>query len=78
MKRIIFLLAIFFANIANTQTTHVINSGNFYYAPSNLNINIGDTVKWVNDNGFHNVNFDINTITGSSFNIPDPFRDSDF
>jgi len=73
MKRIIFLLAIFFANIANTQTTHVINSGNFYYAPSNLNINIGDTVKWVNDNGFHNVNFDINTITGSSFNNPQSF-----
>tara|TARA_B100002051_G_scaffold179707_2_gene170150 strand:+ start:1950 stop:3881 length:1932 start_codon:yes stop_codon:yes gene_type:complete len=76
MKKIIFLLAIFLANIANTQTTHVVNSGNFYYAPSSLNINIGDTVKWLNDGGFHNVNFDINTITGASFNNPQSFISS--
>ena len=76
MKKIIFLLAIFYANIANTQTTHVVNSGNYYYAPSTLNINIGDTVKWLNDGGFHNVNFDINTITGASFNNPQSFISS--
>ena len=73
MKKIIFLIALFVANIANSQTMHVINSGNYYYAPSSLNINVGDTVKWVNDNGYHNVNFDINTITGSSFNNPQSF-----
>ena len=76
MKKIIFLLAVFFVNIANTQTTHIINSGNFYYAPTSITINAGDTVKWINDGGFHNVNFDLNTITGSSFNNPQSFISS--
>jgi len=73
MKKIYILIALFVANIANSQTTHLVNSGNFYYSPTNLTINIGDTVTWINDNGFHNVNFDINTITGNSFNNPQSF-----
>ena len=76
MKKIFILLALFIANIASTQTTHIVNSGNFYYNPTNLTINVGDTVTWINDNGFHNVNFDINTITGSSFNNPQSFISS--
>ena len=73
MKKIFILIALFVANIANSQTTHLVNSGNFYYSPTNLTINVGDTVTWINDNGFHNVNFDINTITGNSFNNPQSF-----
>ena len=37
----------------------------FYYTPQSITIDVGDAVHWINDNGFHNVNFDINTITGS-------------
>ena len=73
MKKIFILIALFVANIANSQTSHLVNSGNFYYSPTNLTINVGDTVTWINDNGFHNVNFDINTITGNSFNNPQSF-----
>ena len=73
MKKIFILIALFVANIANSQTTYLVNSGNFYYSPTNLTINVGDTVTWINDNGFHNVNFDINTITGNSFNNPQSF-----
>ena len=73
MKKIFILIALFVANIANSQTTHLVNSGNFYYSPTNLTINVGDTVTWINDMGFHNVNFDINTITGNSFNNPQSF-----
>ena len=67
------LLAVFFANLLSSQNVHYVNSGNYYYTPSSLTINVGDTVKWINDGGFHNVNFDVNTINGSSFNNPQSF-----
>ena len=53
--------------------THTVNSGSFYYSPSMLTVNANDTVVWVNDGGYHNVNFDISTITGMSFNNPVSF-----
>ena len=55
------------------QTSHTVNAGMFYYSPSVLNINLGDTVFWINEGGNHNVNFDINTLTGLSFNNPESF-----
>ena len=39
-----------------------------------LTINVGDTVEWVNDGGNHDVNADINSQTGSSFNNPVSFQ----
>ena len=65
-------------NMSNTitttsPTTHYINAGNYYYSPSTLSINIGDTVVWINDGGYHNVNFDISSITGQSYNNPESF-----
>ena len=56
-----------------SQTDHTVNAGNFYYEPEVLTIDLGDEVSWVNDGGFHNVNFDINTITGQSFGNPESF-----
>ena len=67
------LLAVFFANLVSSQNVHYVNSGNYYYTPSSLAINVGDTVKWINDGGFHNVNFDVSTINGNSFNNPQSF-----
>ena len=67
------LLAVFFANLVSSQNVHYVNSGNYYYTPSSLSINVGDTVKWINDGGFHNVNFDVSTINGNSFNNPQSF-----
>ena len=55
------------------QTSHSINAGDYYYIPNVLTINIGDDVSWVNEGGYHNVNFDVNTITGSSFSNPEAF-----
>ena len=58
-------------NSTYTQpTTHIINSGNYYYSPSSLTIKVGDTVVWINDGGYHNINFDISSVTGSSYNNP--------
>ena len=56
-----------------SQTSHIINAGMLYFNPNELNITIGDTVYWINDGGNHNVNFDINTLTGLSFNNPEAF-----
>ena len=55
------------------QTSYFVNAGMLYFNPYELNISIGDTVHWINDGGNHNVNFDINTLTGLSFNNPESF-----
>ena len=70
-----FLLFSTIATISSSETFQV-NSGSYYYSPSVLNINVGDTVMWYNDGGFHNVNADINTLTGESFNNPEAFSSS--
>ena len=53
--------------------SHIINSGNFYYTPSTLNLSSGDTVVWLNDGGFHNVNFVNSSITGLPYGNPESF-----
>ena len=63
--------------IANINAAnYTVNSGDYYYSPQSLTINIGDTVNWINDGGYHNVNFDISTLTGNSFNNPISFISS--
>jgi plastocyanin len=74
MKKIsTFLIAILFVCNLSAQNSYTVNSGNFYYTPQILTINLGDTVHWLNDGGFHNVNFDVNSISGASFNNPVSF-----
>ena len=36
-------------------------------------VNVGDTVIWINDGGTHDVNGNVNSITGNSFNNPESF-----
>ena len=52
---------------------HTINAGNFFFDPDTLTIEVGDTIQWINTEGFHNVNADISTLTGESFNNPESF-----
>ena len=68
----ILILFILFKSIS-AQTTHTVNSGSYYYNPSSLIISLGDSVIWINDGGFHDVNGNINSITGQSFNNPVAF-----
>ena len=76
-KKKILLSTTLFAFLMNFfAVTHTVNSGSYYYLPSTLTVNVNDTVVWVNDGGYHNVNFDINTITGMSFNNPVSFTSS--
>ena len=74
--RKLFLLLLLLPTLIFAQVSHSISSGSYYYYPSSVTVNVGDTVHWVNDGGLHNVNFDINSITGSSFNNPESFISS--
>lgn len=71
-----FVCASCFILSIQAQSFHTINSGNFYYTPSNLSINVGDTVQWINDGGLHNVNALNSSITGASFDNPESFISS--
>lgn len=74
MKKIVLpFIALFIMYSLTAQTSHTVNSGNFYYNPQTLTISVGDDVTWINDGGFHNVNFDVNTVTGVSYGNPESF-----
>lgn len=49
---------------------HTVLAGNLYFSPENLTIEAGQTVAWVNEGGFHDVNGDVSAITGESFDNP--------
>jgi plastocyanin len=61
---------------ASTPGAFTVNAGNYYYSPMQITVHVGDTVYWVNDGGFHNVNFSTNTVTGDPYNNPESFVSS--
>ena len=72
-KLFLTLLTCLFAS-SLSATIYTVNSGFPYYFPNSLTINLGDTVEWINDGGYHDVNADINSQTGLSFNNPVSFQ----
>ena len=73
MKTLKTLAALLVCFTLNAQTTYTINSGSYYYTPTTLTINVGDSVIWINDGGYHDVNGNINSITNQPFNNPVTF-----
>ncbi len=67
------MVGTFIVNASEGPVLHTINAGNFFFDPDTLTIAIGDTVQWINTEGFHNVNADVSTLTGESFNNPESF-----
>ena len=57
-------------NIIHSQTLHVVVVSGFVFTPKNLTITVGDTVRWMNLGGLHNVVADDNSFTNGppSFN----------
>ena len=51
----------------------VVQAGAYFYEPANLEVAIGDTVVWVNVGGSHDVNGNINALTGESYSNPESF-----
>jgi len=74
MKNLIRSLFLSLISIQVFATVYQVNSGNLYYSPSELTIHVGDTVVWINDGGTHNVNGNISSISGESFNNPESFN----
>jgi uncharacterized surface protein with fasciclin (FAS1) repeats len=72
-KLFLMLLTCLFAS-SLSATIHTVNAGFPYYSPNSLTINFGDTVEWINEGGTHDVNADINTLTGTSFYNPVSFQ----
>jgi plastocyanin len=73
MKNILFTICLIITAGLYAQTTHIINTGGFYYNPSSLSINVGDSVIWINEGGNHDVNGDISSLTSQPYNNPVTF-----
>ena len=63
MKKSIFTFLFFFL-LLNLQAQHTVVLSGITFSPDELTINVGDTVVWDNQGGFHNVN-------GSQQSYPD-------
>ena len=61
------------SNCPDEEYDYLIHAGNYYYEPSTLEISVGSTIMWFNDGGYHNVNGEVNTITGELYNNPESF-----
>ena len=73
-KNILIAICLLLVTFIYGQTTHTILAGMPYYNPSELTIDQGDIVIWINDGGYHDVNGEINSITNESFNNPESFN----
>ena len=52
---------------------NIIEAGMFFFNPSEINIDIGESIQWNNPSGFHSVNGLSNTLNGEPFNNPEEF-----
>ena len=74
MKHLLRTLFLSLISLTAFATVHQVNSGMFYYTPNEITIHVGDTVVWINDGGTHDVNGNISSISGESFNNPENFQ----
>lgn len=69
MKKFFYMMyAVFFVSvIVSGQTLHIVETAGNTFSPSDLTINVQDTVRWVNSGGgFHNVVADDDSYTSGS------------
>lgn len=76
MKNLIQLFLLSLITLNSYATIHQVNAGgvDLIYTPNSLTISLGDTVIWINEGGFHDVNANTNTVTNESFNNPVSFN----
>ena len=64
-------------NPAPNENAHTVYVGpGLTYDPAELTITAGDVVTWISLGGTHDVNFDVNTVTGASFGNPTSIADA--
>ena len=76
MKNFFFLLGSLLVSgfaFAQCEADHTVEASSFQYAPEVLNIEVGETVAFVNLGGQHDVNGIASSIDGMSFNNPEEF-----
>ena len=61
------------SSLAQCEADHFVYASNYFYEPQVLQIGQGESVAFINNQGFHDVNGDINTLTGFSYNNPESF-----
>jgi plastocyanin len=70
MKRlyslIIITLLLILSNTVFSQTSYAVEVSNNVFTPAQLTISVGDTVRWTNTQGFHNVVADDNSFTSGA------------
>ena len=71
MKKLFLNFFLLTSMLAFSQNSHtvIVGPGN-YYTPADLTISSGDVVNWVSEGGYHDVNFNINSITNETFGNP--------
>ena len=52
----LFCLTLFISSLSHSQSVFNVEVSNFEFTPNNLDISVGDTVRWTNVSGSHNVN----------------------
>lgn len=58
-KSTLAILLVIALNTSMAQTTHEVSVGNFFFEPATLTIQVGDIVRWTNQEGFHNVGTEV-------------------
>ena len=61
-----FWLLLIISTSGYSQSLHTVELSNFQFSPANLTIEVGDTVRWTNVSGTHNVVADDNSFTSGS------------
>jgi plastocyanin len=52
-KYTLLILVTLLLSIRGFSVKHIVHVGSFYFTPSSLNVNVGDTIRWVWDGGSH-------------------------
>ena len=70
-KLLLLCVAVFGFGFAQAQD-HSVLAGNYYYIPSTLTVTAGETIEFLNEAGFHNVN-GVSSTLGDTWNNPETF-----
>ena len=72
MRNLLLLcVALFGFSFAQAQD-HTVLAGNYYYNPATLTVTAGETIEFLNEAGFHNVN-GVSSTLGDTWNNPETF-----
>ena len=76
-SRLFFILFLLFPPMLAQAVTHDVTVSNNFFTPNNLTIETGDTVRWINNSGIHDVTADdgsFNSITSNIFTFSRTFN----